>query len=56
MVCRRSDFEGQPVGEAQNPLGQTFTTQTEGNRVQGGGVLQAGIGIDTLYKRRGIYK
>ena len=37
MVCRRSDFEGQPVGEAQNPLGQTFTTQTEGNRVQGGG-------------------
>jgi len=35
MVCRRSDFEGQPVGKAQNPMGQTFTPQTEGNRVQG---------------------
>ena len=32
----------QPVGEAQNPLGQTFTPQTKGNRVQGGGYVTGG--------------
>jgi len=42
MVCRRSDFEGQPAGEAQNPPGQTFTPQTEGNRVQGEAEKQGG--------------
>ncbi len=28
-------------------FGKTFTPRTEGNRVQGEAVLQAGIGMDT---------
>ena len=56
MVCRRSDFEGQPVGEAQNPLGQTFTPQTEGNRVQGGGRRTRRVRLAILMKMTGLFQ
>ncbi len=44
MVSRRSDFEGQPVGEAQNPPGKPSPPQIEGIVCRGEGEGQSGKG------------